>query len=582
MDMKGKSIFSKAMGMLTLCAVGTLFYACDDEPTVTGDQGTSFEVSVQGLTSVAESSSGITATVKLDKKNETGQSLTIKYALGGTATSGTDYKAPSGVLSIANGASEATIRLELINDTDKEGDETVIITLLPDDLLSNISLSASKSVTITITDDDQDNGGGNSDYSVSIEGGVSTSEASVSTDFTIKLDKTNNTGSAINVVYTLSGTALAGTDYTNLSGTATIENGKSDVKVVVALIDDTEEEGNETIIVTLSSANLPSGVSLGTVNKVTLTITDDESPTVIACDGDNSISGQNIGCESTPDVTNTYAEGYTNDMRTITTNGIPNHSYTNQNPTADELNSDTKVYEVTTSPTKANAVTSVVNDGMPAWAFGVALNGVKFDPAPYTPFIFEMGDGEYNFDWVFEPTTNMTEVGLDCSGAHVQPDGSYHYHADPAEYANTILTGLGDGTATPVGEVQIGWAADGYPILYQYGKDASGTFRKLKSSYQVKAGNRPGDGDTEPCGEYNGKYTSDFEYVAGLGDLDECNGIDQTITIGNYTYNYYYVITEEFPVVPRCFTGNPNTSFKLGGGGNSGGGSGGGGGMPPF
>ena len=113
--------------------------------------------------------------------------------------------------------------------------------------------------------------------------------------------------------------------------------------------------------------------------------------------------------------------------------------------------------------------------------------------------------------------------------------------------------------------MQVGWAADGFPILYKFGPDATGTIKRLAPSYQLKAGDRPGDGTTEPCGPYTGKYTNDYEYVNGLGDLDECNGIQQSITLttaqGTETFDYFYVISSTFPQVPRCLMGNVSPTF---------------------
>ena len=58
-------------------------------------------------------------------------------------------------------------------------------------------------------------------------------------------------------------------------------------------------------------------------------------------------------------------------------------------------------------------------------------------------------------------------------------------------------------------------------------------------------------------------YTADFEYIAGLGDLDQCNGRDGvTPEFPNGTY--YYVITDSYPGIPRCFVGTPSLDFKIG------------------
>ena len=85
----------------------------------------------------------------------------------------------------------------------------------------------------------------------------------------------------------------------------------------------------------------------------------------------------------------------------------------------------------------------------------------------------------------------------------------------------------------------------------------------LSSSYQLKSGERPGDGESAPCGTYTGVYSADYEFIEGLGDLDECNG-REGVTPEFPEGTYYYVITNEFPGVPRCFVGTPSDDFKLG------------------
>ena len=285
------------------------------------------------------------------------------------------------------------------------------------------------------------------------------------------------------------------------------------------------------------------------------------------CTNDNSIDQNNRGCSETPG-TNTYDDSTVSaGKRVVTTNGIPTHDYSNQIPNiVSSLDNSTKTYSFDNVPSKASSVTTVAgSDGHPQWRFGVATNGVALDPAPAEPFIFEnTSTGEYNWDWVMEPNNNMNDVGLDCAIAHVQPDGLYHYHGDLGVYAEQLSSGITTGTA-PSDPVQVGWAADGFPVFYYYGPTSDGSsVELLSSSYQLKTGNRSGDGVSEPCGEYNGKYTNDYEYVSGAGDLDECNGIDRSVTLSTGTYSYFYVITSEFPVISRCIVGTPDDSFKIG------------------
>jgi len=288
--------------------------------------------------------------------------------------------------------------------------------------------------------------------------------------------------------------------------------------------------------------------------------------TSFECEVENSTDQDNRSCSLIPPVSNTYSENISGNYRTITTNGIPTHNYNNQIPNiVSNLNSNTKTYTIDKNPSIANASTSIIkSNGRPNYAFGVALNGVKIDPAPGEPFIFTDSNGDYNWDWVMEPNNNMDAVGLDCAVAHVQPNGEYHYHGNMAIYADQIYDELGSGNQVPSSVHQIGWASDGFPIIYKYGPNSSGEIVELASSWRLKSGDRPGDGINEPCGEYNGKYTNDYEFVSGLGDLDECNGVLADITINGETFFYYYVITEHFPVISRCISGAPSNDFKIG------------------
>jgi hypothetical protein len=102
----------------------------------------------------------------------------------------------------------------------------------------------------------------------------------------------------------------------------------------------------------------------------------------------------------------------------------------------------------------------------------------------------------------------------------------------------------------------IGWAADGFPIYARYGygvaTDAASALKVLKSSYRLKAvpdAKRPSTA-LLPMGT----FTQDYEYVAGLGDLDECNG--RTGVTPEFPKGiYHYVATDTFPYLQRCVKG---------------------------
>ncbi len=288
------------------------------------------------------------------------------------------------------------------------------------------------------------------------------------------------------------------------------------------------------------------------------------------CTADNSLSTTNIGCCETPSEPSVYYEYIEGDIRKIYSNNFPDHDYCYNS--ANQMPSQTyHDFGVDLTPTLANEMTKVVRDnGRPARFFGVAKNGVIFAPAPAAPFIFEnQNTGEFNWDWVFEPTNNQGQgqdvVGLDCASAHTGGQG-YHYHGNMFSYVENESPGISTTNTIPNTPLHIGWASDGFPVLYRFGPDPDGNIKELIPSYQVKRGLRPGDNITAPCGAYSGKYTNDYEFICGKGDLDECNGIQSSVTLstanGTETFQYFYVITTTFPQIPRCLMGTVSPDFE--------------------
>jgi len=287
----------------------------------------------------------------------------------------------------------------------------------------------------------------------------------------------------------------------------------------------------------------------------------------IDCDAANTLSTVGVDCTYPAPDYGVYTETIVGNLRNINTNTVPNHIY---GDFRERFGPISRTFSMTASPSIAADITSILNtNSRPRYFFGVAINGVLFAPAPATPFIFEnQNTGEYNWDWVFEASMNKgpenNQVKLDCANAH-SGDQGYHYHGNMFAFAEVLQEGLSAGVV-PEEPVQVGWAADGFPIVYLYGPDANGNLVKLNPSYQLKSGDRPGDGVSAPCGPYNGKYYNDYEYVANLGDLDACNGIERRISLntpsGIQEFPYFYLITETFPQIGRCFVGTPDASFR--------------------
>jgi hypothetical protein len=297
------------------------------------------------------------------------------------------------------------------------------------------------------------------------------------------------------------------------------------------------------------------------------TINPEETKTAVDCNTANSLSTVGVDCPFSAPDNSIYNETIVEGIRNIQSNTVPNHIY---GDFRGRFAPFYRSFTLTVSPSLSNQKTSILNaSNRPRYFFGVATNGIVYAPAPATPFIFENSmTGEYNWDWVFEASMNKgpdgDQVKLDCANAH-SGDQGYHYHGNMFAFAETLLEGISSNNATPTEAIQVGWAADGFPIVYLYGPNSNGDLVKLSSSYRLKNGDRPGDGITAPCGTYNGKYYNDYEYIPYHGDLDMCNGIERMITIntpsGQEIFSYFYVITEKFPQIGRCFSGTPDDSF---------------------
>lgn len=191
-------------------------------------------------------------------------------------------------------------------------------------------------------------------------------------------------------------------------------------------------------------------------------------------------------------------------------------------------------------------------DAAPRWLRTAEVFGISTDGVLFEGLTAEFWQNDRAGGWNYYAYHGGCRLGLDHQNAHVQPDGTYHYHGVP--------TGIVKTAPNPRIPVLIGYAADGFPLYgptgYADPANAGGGVKTLRSSYAVKSGERP-DG---PGGRYSGAFVEDYGYVAGRGDLDECNG-RFAVTPEYPDGTYHYVATEEFPNLPLCWKGRPDRSL---------------------
>ncbi len=237
-------------------ATGTI---TDDDPLPT--------VSIAGTTVTEGDSGTVNATLTVTLSNPSSQSVTVAFGTqNGTATAPGDYTTTSGTLTFAAGETSKTITVPITVDAATESSEAFTVALSAP---TNSTLGTATG-TVTITDDDG-------------PGAVQFSATSYTVDeaagtVTITVTRTGGDAAGVTVQYaTSNGTATAGSDYTNSTGTLTFAAGETQKTFTVPILVDAVLEQEETFTLTLSA---PGGGTLGTPSTATVRITEiQETPT---------------------------------------------------------------------------------------------------------------------------------------------------------------------------------------------------------------------------------------------------------------------------------------------------------------
>jgi hypothetical protein len=219
--------------------------------------------------------SALTATITVTLDAPVNATTSVDYATSDvTAQAGSDYTSTVGTLTFDPEQTIGTISVPIINDAFVEGDETLNV-VLSDPV--GLDLGTIVSATLTITDDDTlptvqfDS----ANYDV-LEDGVTA---------TLTVTLSHSSPITTSVDYATSDvTAQAGSDYTSTVGTLTFDPEQTIGIISVPIINDAFVEGDETLMVTLSS---PVGLDPGSPISATLTIKDDDSQPTVQFDSAN-------------------------------------------------------------------------------------------------------------------------------------------------------------------------------------------------------------------------------------------------------------------------------------------------------
>ena len=218
--------------------------------------------------------------------------IQVSYTVSGSAASGLDYTALSGMATIPAGLSSVAVPVVVLNDNIVELPETVTVTLTGTDHSNVTADFAASQASVTINDDDA--------TTVALTASdPSGSEPADGGLFTVTLngDKVAPAGGIV-VAYIVSGTATAGLDYTALPGTVTIPAGQAAATIRVDILPDNVVEVAETVSVTLTGTS-EAGVTVEPAAATALVTLNDGSGvttvSVVATDATGSEPGTNDG-----------------------------------------------------------------------------------------------------------------------------------------------------------------------------------------------------------------------------------------------------------------------------------------------
>ncbi len=294
---------------------------------ITDNDFPSVDLSVSANTGTEAAGTVITVTATASQAVTGDQ--TVDLGVSGTGITGADYTLSNTTITILDGQTSGTVTFIVQDDSDIEGTETATLTI--SNPSAGITLGSTTTQDIAITDNDFPS----VDLSVSASAGTEAAGTVITVTATASQAVTGDQTVDLGVT----GTGIAGTDYTLSSSTITILNGQTTGTVTFTIQDDLDIEGTETAALTIS--NPSSGLTLGSTTTQNIAITDDDFPSV------DLNASANAGTEAGTTVitvTATSSQAVTGDQTVdlgVSGTGITGTDYTLSSTTMTILNGQT-------------------------------------------------------------------------------------------------------------------------------------------------------------------------------------------------------------------------------------------------
>ena len=227
-----------------------------------------------------------TATFRITRSGSTASPQLVFLQILGSASAPADYAPLPTTVEIPAGINSVDLIVTPVDDATDETNETVTIKLLPS---PGARLGSPSLASITIVDDDNSNA-----LPIvrvdAIDAWASEPGADTGT-FRISRDRDTNTSLTINFI--IGGSAVSGTDYTNLGISVTLPVGVWATNLVVYPRNDSTFETNETILLSLTILAAYRVDPLAAV--ATVTLVDDEQGVSVTGSGVSAEDGSSAG-----------------------------------------------------------------------------------------------------------------------------------------------------------------------------------------------------------------------------------------------------------------------------------------------
>ena len=227
---------------------------------------------------------GVTATIKVTRTGGDFGAASVDYTItDGSANAGSDYTATNGTINFAAGdAVTKSFDIDILDDADYEGDETVYLSL--SNPSGGAGLGSPAAAVLNINEDDPVPPAGSLQFDAT---SYSVKENRART--TITVTRFGGSFGTVDVDYASSDdTATAGIDYTAVIGSLSFADGVTSQSFSIDILDDTIYEGDESLNLTLS--NPAGGAGLGSPSTTSLRIVEDDIQT-----DDGSTGGSSSG-----------------------------------------------------------------------------------------------------------------------------------------------------------------------------------------------------------------------------------------------------------------------------------------------